>query len=593
LYYYNAKNIILLAAGNQLESLSSAKKNRIEGLIKERQVNLTLVQNRLFNTENLFFLNKYGTLNDSIEHQYKRLVQKNISQIANEMHQFKTIHVLDKSGIAIASTDSGAINFNFGLIDFVQNALEGNNVVSSILDRSHKNSYLCLAGPLYHLQKLQGTILIETNTLDLMSLTSDYTGLGKTGETVIAQSITDTLACYITPTRHNSDKANVFLLNPKDTQAVFLALAGKEQLMLEALDNDGDRVVTSYRYIAPTKWAVITKIDLQELLEPVEKIKWMIIKVGSGTLLVLFAISLLLAGSIVSPIKRISKTAKLISEGNWEKRVDDSPNNELGELGASFNKMTDSLIESQNKLNEKISQLDKSNASLEKFAFVVSHDLKSPLNSSLGLVELLQLQEKSVLSKDGKDMMQILRSRLEHMRQMIAGILDFSRLNIPEPSRELIDLNALIDNITANYSSDIEFIRPFPLPQIFINPVLASQLFQNLIDNAVKYNINDDKKVVIGQTERSGDFIFYVQDNGIGIEPMYADKIFDLFQTVGPKHINSSGIGLAIVKKIVENYSGKIWFEPNHNQGTTFLFTLPDAIDSTKNKKTPEYSGAS
>lgn len=583
LYFYNAREIILHSAGNQLESLSSAKKHRIESIISKKEEELRLVQNRLFQNEYLYNLNRYGKLNDALCASYRKLITQNIKKLTQEIPSFRNIHVLNKAGVAVASTDTGAINFNFTILDFVQQALVGQNNISSFIDEPNDNAYLCLSAPLYYKGTLQGGILIETTTDDLVTLTGDYTGLGNTGETVIAQLISDSVACFITPTRNEKKNLHKIILNKSAPQAVFLALAGNEKLYLDVADYGSNKTAASCRYITNNHWGVITKIDMEEILAPAEELKWMSIKIGAGALMVLFVLSFLLSSSIVKPINKINEAAKEISQGKWTRRVEINSTNELGDLANSFNKMTDTLVKTQEDLEIKLTELDRSNASLEKFAFVVSHDLKSPLNTVLSIIELLGTNYLGTLTAEGSEMLNILKHKVEHMKEMIGGILEFARVGEVQPSAQLLDLNQSLLVMIQPFSNQADFEICTNLPNLNISIVLAEQLFQNLFTNAIKYNRSETKKIKVGANRDGEAIIYFVSDNGIGIQESYYDKIFDIFQTVAPKGTDSTGIGLAIVKKIVESYGGKIWVKSVLSAGTTFFFTLPLARHKSLN----------
>ena len=577
LYFYNARNIILNSAGNHLESLSSAKKHRIESIIRKKEEELRLVQNRFFNTEHLYQLNTYGKLNDALSVNYKMLISKNIGKLTKEIPSFRNIHVLNKDGVVVASTDPGAINFNFSILDFVQKALKGENHINSFIDEKNKDAYLCLAGPIYHHNKLQGGVLIETTTSDLATITGDYTGLGITGETVIAQLVSDSVACFITPTRDKTSKIHIIKRSRRSPQAMFLALAGNENLYYNVKDYSGQSVAISCRYISATKWGIVTKMDMEEVLAPAKEFKWMSLKIGAGSLIILFIISLIMATSIVKPINIISDTARKISEGDWNNTVKIDSTNELGDLANSFNKMTRTLIDTQEKLEQKINELDKSNNSLEKFAFVVSHDLKSPLNTVLSIAELIETGHMGTLHADGREMLVILRRKVIHMKEMIGGILEFARIGNQLSDSELVDLKSLLLTMAENCkdAAHVEILNE--LPMLHMNPIVAEQLFQNLFANAIKYNKSVFKQIQVGSISQDAELVYFVRDNGMGIPQHYISKIFDIFQTVAPKGTDSTGIGLAIVKKIVENYGGRIWIESKIDEGSTFYFTLPNA----------------
>jgi signal transduction histidine kinase len=161
------------------------------------------------------------------------------------------------------------------------------------------------------------------------------------------------------------------------------------------------------------------------------------------------------------------------------------------------------------------------------------------------------------------------------MDLLIKGILDYSAIEKQNDDDRIIDLNILVDEIlrTNSVQSNVDIEIKNELPKIFGNDFRFKQLFQNLIQNAIKYNDKENIEIEIGSTEDENEFSFYIKDNGIGIPEIYQNKIFDIFSKL-ENNDSSSGIGLSIVKKIIEFYKGKIWLESQENKGTIFYFTI-------------------
>jgi signal transduction histidine kinase len=164
---------------------------------------------------------------------------------------------------------------------------------------------------------------------------------------------------------------------------------------------------------------------------------------------------------------------------------------------------------------------------------------------------------------------------VEKMDSLIKGILNYSSVENIENEDRVIDLNNLIDEILTiiPIPEQVEITLKNPLPKVVGNNFRYKQLFQNLIQNAIKYNDKDKILVEIGNTENDTEFQFYIKDNGVGIPEKYYTKVFDIFSKL-ENNDSSSGIGLSIVKKIIEFYKGKIWLESQVEVGTTFYFTI-------------------
>jgi signal transduction histidine kinase len=222
-----------------------------------------------------------------------------------------------------------------------------------------------------------------------------------------------------------------------------------------------------------------------------------------------------------------------------------------------------------------LANLEKQNKALNEYAHMVSHDLKAPLRSIDALLNWFIEDNAAILDDNSKKSLQLILSNVEKMDLLIKGILDYSSIDNQDIVNRNIDLNLLMEDIfrTIYVPDHVEIHINNKLPKVFGNDFRFKQLFQNLIQNAIKYNNKEKANIEIGSEENKEEFKFYIKDNGIGIPEKYKDKIFDIFSKL-ENNDHSTGIGLSIVKKIVDLYKGKIWLESQENIGTTFYFTI-------------------
>jgi signal transduction histidine kinase len=237
-----------------------------------------------------------------------------------------------------------------------------------------------------------------------------------------------------------------------------------------------------------------------------------------------------------------------------------------------------------NKLNNELQNqtqiLSISNAELEQFAYVASHDLQEPLRMVTSFLTQLEKKYGDVVDDKGRQYIHFAVDGAKRMRQIILDLLDFSRVGRTEDDLEEIDFNKLINEILALYRRQIEeekariTFENLPTFQTYKTPI--RQVFQNLVSNSLKYSKTSIAPVIsISCKETKTHFQFLVKDNGIGIAPEYFDKIFIIFQRLHNKdEYSGTGMGLAIAKKIIENLGGKIWVESEEGKGSTFYFTL-------------------
>jgi signal transduction histidine kinase len=233
---------------------------------------------------------------------------------------------------------------------------------------------------------------------------------------------------------------------------------------------------------------------------------------------------------------------------------------------------------SENRQLKLVSELAAVNQELKDFAYIVSHDLKAPLRGIASLADWVQNDYGDRLDDEGRDMLRLMSGRVRRMSDLIDGVLEYSRVGRVKENKTQVNLSRLlnetIDMIAA--PNGIHIAIDSELPTLWVEKTRMQQVFQNLIGNAVKYMGNPEGEIHIGHSQKDDYWEFYVSDTGMGIEARHFDKVFQIFQTLVPRdQSESTGVGLAIVKKIVETYGGKISLTSEVGKGSTFWLTLP------------------
>ncbi|NRB82834.1 MAG: GHKL domain-containing protein [Winogradskyella sp.] len=225
--------------------------------------------------------------------------------------------------------------------------------------------------------------------------------------------------------------------------------------------------------------------------------------------------------------------------------------------------------------------LEVQNQELSDYAHMVSHDLKSPLRSIDALTSWLKEDYGELLNDTGKNQINTIRSSVEKMDTLINGILEYSTIGKTSVEIFDVDLNLLIDEILImiQIPKNIDIEKSI-LPVVKGDKYRLQQLFQNLISNSIAYNDKEKGKIEIGVEDKDQFWEFYVKDNGKGIEEKYFEKIFKTFQKL-ENNQKSTGIGLSVVKKIVDLYGGDIWLTSELGKGTSFNFTLKKEPNGT------------
>ncbi len=231
-------------------------------------------------------------------------------------------------------------------------------------------------------------------------------------------------------------------------------------------------------------------------------------------------------------------------------------------------------------LELRTADLEAANKELREFAFVVSHDLKTPLRGVHSLARWLAKDYGSQFDQKGQEAMDLLVTRVTRMNDLIEGILQYSRVGSVLETRVKIDLAQLIAEVidSVNPPESIEIVVVDAMPEIYAERTRFVQLFQNLISNAVRYMDKPQGRIEIGCSDEAESWQFHVRDNGRGIEASEHQRIFELFETVElGDEVKGTGIGLAIVSKIISKYHGQLWLESEPGIGTTFYVSLPRA----------------
>ena len=222
-----------------------------------------------------------------------------------------------------------------------------------------------------------------------------------------------------------------------------------------------------------------------------------------------------------------------------------------------------------------VSELENSNQGLQEYAHIVSHDLKSPLRSISALATWLYEDYRDVLNEGGKQNLELMQEKVASMDKLIHGILEYSTANSSELDDSKVDLNTVISDIgeTIYIPEHVKLVVPKTLPTIVADRIKMHQVFQNIIGNAVVHIEREIGLVEVLFEDLDDQWQFTISDNGVGIPEEYHKKIFDIFQSIGNNE-RSTGIGLSIVKKIVDRYSGTVWVDSIVGEGTQFHFTI-------------------
>ena len=256
----------------------------------------------------------------------------------------------------------------------------------------------------------------------------------------------------------------------------------------------------------------------------------------------------------------------------------DDSNNVIG-VFASARDITE-LKQAEKTLNLRLEELTRSNKELEQFAYISSHDLQEPLRMIASYLQLLERKYKGKLDVKADKYIKFSVDGATRMQNLIDDLLDFSRVTTHAKEFELTDLESIYKEVTSNLEVSIRenkaIISHDSLPVVMVDKTQIVQVFQNLINNAIKFRSKNQPKINISVKKGDDHWLFAVKDNGIGMDPKHSDRIFEVFKRLHKKRdYPGTGIGLAICKKIIERHGGRIWVVSELGKGSIFYFTLP------------------
>lgn len=339
--------------------------------------------------------------------------------------------------------------------------------------------------------------------------------------------------------------------------------------------------------------------DFRRIYERMQLYAIVLVSALAGALCLAFLLSHYFQSALLRPIHRLAAASRKVSQQkDYSPRVKSASTDEVGFLVDAFNQMLDEIQQqdaalrgAKDELEENVRQrtreleqrtreLERSNAELEQFAYVASHDLQEPLRMVASYTQLLQRRYRDKLDQDAIEFMDFAIDGARRMQDLISDLLEYSRVGTRGDRFAQVSTAKILDEVQANLRKLVEEtgteIKAGDLPDIVADERQMVQLFQNLLSNAIKFRGTESPRIFVGAEKTEGEWLFQVQDNGIGIEEEYRERIFVVFQRLhGYSETSGTGIGLAVCKKIVDRHRGRIWVESEPAKGSTFCFTIP------------------
>jgi signal transduction histidine kinase len=340
-------------------------------------------------------------------------------------------------------------------------------------------------------------------------------------------------------------------------------LSGKQ-----VMDNIRERLAAFERSEAQTRDRLRARLD-----QSIVRAEWLSAGLALAALLLGLLWAIYIVRLFAKRLRSMLDLARRMADGDYSSQIVDTEQDEVSELTSALNVMA-------RMVGANINQLESRNQELDQFAYVVSHDLKAPLRgieSASRWIEEDMGQDQ--LPAHIREFLGMMRQRVHRMEKLITGILDLARVGRVAQANETVFVRTLVREVvdSLNPPPGFQVELPFFLPTLTTNVVQLQQVFTNLISNALKYHDHPETGTVQIGCDDAGEFyLFSVADDGPGIDPEYHDRIFVIFQTLTDRDtLESTGVGLAIVKKIVERQGGRIGVKSAEGQGAKFSFTWP------------------
>jgi signal transduction histidine kinase len=346
----------------------------------------------------------------------------------------------------------------------------------------------------------------------------------------------------------------------------------------------GGKVIADAMPVPGTRWIVLVELSSDLILEASNRLLFWMILIGVVLIVTGSFIAWLISRNFTRPLDRLIHTTTAIAAGTYSPIVVADRRDEIGKLARSFDSMAVQVKHAHEELENKVSirtkELELVNKELEAFSYSVSHDLRAPLRAVSGYAMMLKEDYEDRFDDEAKRITNNILSNVKMMGRLIDDLIAFSQLGKREVRRRTADMQMLteacVTELKQVWPEDKFLISVDPLPPCQGDEDLLKQVWMNLIGNAMKYSSkNTHPRITIGATQNGQGPVYFVRDNGAGFDMKYADKLFKVFQRLhSQEEFEGTGVGLALVKRILDKHQGTIWAESTPGHGAVFCFTL-------------------
>ncbi|MGI9612094.1 MAG: ATP-binding protein [Acidimicrobiales bacterium] len=559
--FQSARDSARRQAIDRLAGIAAVQEARVNAYALSSLENLALVASRT-QLRRSFAAQMEEPADENLE-----LMQRILGDAVASSATAKRIELVDPDGRVVSSSDGTELDADRSDVPAFVFGLEGPDL-SHITERGGER--VAIHGRPVSLDDRElGVVLIEASLDPLDRLMTDYTGLGESGETILASAFDLDSVELLGDVRFPEELGNETVI---DGDLLNRALGGIEGDVVDQRDYRGNEVLAVARSVdAVPGWALTVKVDEAEALADANRLRNLLTAaLGLATLVVLAAASLL-ARALTRPIVELHDAAVAVAGGDTDRRAKVMSNDELAGLALQFNRMTDELTEAN-------ARLRLTNEQLEEFVYISSHDLKSPLRSISSFGQLLQTQYDDVFDDEGREYIGFIRDGTARMHAVIDDLLEYLRIEKVGHVVEMVELDRTFDDIFDLHRPDLDEcqadIRRGPLPIIEGSAALLRQLFDNVVQNAIRYRKPDRPLILeITASQHRDTWQIAIADNGHGVPEDRRQEAFTVFKRLSETG-KGNGMGLAICRRIARRHGGDVSMADSPHGGVSIVITL-------------------
>jgi signal transduction histidine kinase len=359
----------------------------------------------------------------------------------------------------------------------------------------------------------------------------------------------------------------------------------KDPHQIVTYNRPGGKVIANAMPIPRSRWVILVELSQELIVEAADRFLYWMLAIGAVLILTGILFAWLISRNFTRPLKRLMHATAAIAGGDYSPPALINRRDEIGRLATAFNSMASQVRHAHEELEDKVKsrtkELEMVNKELEAFSYSVSHDLRAPLRAVSGYAMMLKEDYEDTFDDEAKRITGNILSNVKMMGRLIDDLIAFSRLGKREVRRQVTDMKALADTCVSElnpaWPEERFLLSVDPMPPCKGDEDLLKQVWMNLIGNAMKYSSKSpDPRINIGATQNVKGPVYFVRDNGAGFDMKYADKLFKVFQRLHTQEeFEGTGVGLALVKRILDKHQGEIWAEATPGEGAVFYFRLP------------------